>query len=93
MEILTMVGLYILALLGMFIHFLKKNVKGESWKAITTYFDNHLKSTIIAWVVTTGSAAFLWFYQNETNPITYILVGYTFDSILNKWDKEEIKIG
>ena len=51
--ILQPLPLYFVSLIGMFTHFLKKQIKGESILDITDYFKLHFKSTILAFVATT----------------------------------------
>lgn len=88
---LTPEALYLISLLGMLMHFFKKQIKGESVVEIAGYFKTHFKSTIIAFVST--SIAFLGYYfLLATGQIADVLsvfgLGYMFDSIFNKWDKE-----
>lgn len=84
---------FLVSLLGMFAHFLKKKVKGESLVEIKSYFESHFKSTMLAFVGTffgfVGLVAF-----GEVSYLTAPMVGYLFDSIFNKWDTlEETKQG
>jgi uncharacterized membrane protein YesL len=88
--ILTLPGLIVLGLVGMFSHFLKKNITGETTTEIFDYFRDHFKSTLLALIVTlvsvigykmalaTGQAADI---------VVVFLLGFGFDSTLNKWDK------
>ena len=79
---------YGVALVGMFGHFLKKNVKGESITEIKDYFKSHFKSTLLALAATT--IGFLGLVI--TGEVTYLMcasLGYGFDSIFNKWDSEK----
>lgn len=84
--------LYIVALLGMLTHFLKKKVRGETATQIKKYFSTHFKSTFLALILT--SIGFLFYYFNlakgtYSDFITVFGIGYMFDSMLNKWEKEE----
>lgn len=81
--------LFVFALLGMFTHFLKKKIKGETFLAIRSYFKSHLKSTLTALIITIIGYWFTAFYLEETNPLTYFLLGYMFDSMLNKWESDK----
>lgn len=92
-EVAIAIGLYLLALGGMVAHFLKKRVRGESLASIKKWFISHFKSTLLAWFVTTAMFLLNYFVIGGMNPITYVLLGYGFDSALNKWDKQDIKLG
>lgn len=86
----SFVALYVIAILGMFIHFLKLNIKGETVTDITDYFKDNLKSTFIAFVVT--SVAFLGYYMQlatgtNADIVAAFMTGYTFDSIFNRFEK------
>lgn len=78
---------FLVSLIGMFAHFLKKKVKGESFVEIKAYFKDHLKQTLLALfgtffgfvgLVTTG----------EVSYITAPMIGYLCDSIFNKWESK-----
>lgn len=88
--LLTPLGLSIIGLLGMLIHFFKKQIKGETVSEITDYFKVHFKSTFIA-VVTTLIGVLAYKFTLATGQaadiVTVFGIGYTFDSIFNKWDK------
>ncbi len=69
----------------------KQQIKGESIVEIRDYFRTHFKSTVIALVST--SIGFLGYYfLLATGQVADILttfgLGYMFDSIFNRWDKE-----
>lgn len=89
--LLTLPGLCVVALLGMFIHFLKKNVKGETTTEIRDYFRVHFKSTFIASVVTLVSVL-VYVESLGTGQMADLLVafllGLGFDSTLNNWEKK-----
>ena len=84
--------LYFIALLGMFSHFLKKKVKGESPTEILGYFKDNFKSTVIAFIAT--SIGFVAYYLEviDSNPeglrdvITIFGLGYLNDSLFNKYE-------
>lgn len=59
--IFSFTGLYIVALLGMVTHFLKKNIKGETPTEILSYFKDNFKSTLTAFILT--SVMFFAYYQ------------------------------
>ena len=87
--LLSIPFLYGVALLGMFIHFLKKNVTGETATEITGYFKDHFKSTFIALSATVlGLTTYL--ITLKTGQAVDIMsafgCGYVFDSFFNKWD-------
>ena len=83
-------GLYIVALLGMFTHFLKKNVKGETPTEILLYFRDNFKSTITAFILTSVmyfAYYQLFVYEGEVKDLMIIfLIGYAFDSTFNKYE-------
>lgn len=83
--------LFLFAIMGMFTHFLKKKIKGETLLEIKSYFKTHLKSTVTAFIITVIGYWFTAFYLEETNPLTYFLLGYMFDSMLNKWEGDKDK--
>jgi C4-dicarboxylate transporter len=88
--LLSLPSLLIISILGMFIHFLKKNIKGETVTEIKQYFSDNLKSTFIALVATVvGTLAFYFGARTGTGVdiISAFGCGYTFDSLFNKWDK------
>ena len=90
--LLELPWLIVIALLGMFTHFLKKNIKGETPTAIIQYFKDNFKSTLTAIIVTVVTASGYFFQLNpdEFNDIVAIfLIGYMFDSTINKWDSNE----
>lgn len=90
--LLTLPSLLIISLLGMIIHFFKKQIKGETVTEIKDYFRDHFKSTFIAVVVTMISCAAYYFNLKTGTPtdiLTVFGLGYTFDSMFNKWDKTE----
>ena len=95
--IYSFVGLYIIALLGMFTHFLKKNIKGETLTEVKNYFSDNLKSTIIAFIFT--SVMYFTYYnflvvgQDFKDVMTIFMIGYMFDSTFNKYEaKTDIKL-
>lgn len=93
--LLSPLGLIVIGLLGMLIHFFKKQIKGETLTEITGYFSNHFKSTFIA-VVTTLIGVLAYKFTLATGQaadiVTVFGIGYTFDSIFNKWDKNVDKV-
>lgn len=88
--ILTPYALYAIAILGMLMHFFKKQIKGESAVEIAGYFKVHLKSTFIALVATTIGFLGYFFYLKSGEVYDIFIVfgtGYLSDSFFNKWDK------
>jgi len=89
MEMLLKPGiLYVTAIVGMFTHFLKQNVKGETATAIGDYFKDNLKSTLVALVAT--SVGFVGYYFElatgaKADFVAVFLIGFLCDSLLNKW--------
>jgi len=77
------------AMLGMILHFFKKQIKGETLADIGQYFSQHFKSTFIA--VTSTCIAVVAYYLTLSNDspadiIAAFGTGYTFDSLFNKWE-------
>ena len=87
--LLTTPGLLSLGLLGMFSHFLKKNVSGETATAIVDFFKDNLKTTLLA-LITTFVSVVAYKFSLATGQTADILVafllGFGFDSTLNKWE-------
>ena len=86
--------LYVIALVGMITHFLKKSVQGETLGDIKNFFYNNPKQTIIAFVATTiGFIAYVAMLPVGTVKDVLIIfgLGYTFDSFFNKWDNPDNK--
>jgi len=83
-------GLYIVALLGMLTHFLKKNIKGETPTEILGYFKDNFKSSLTAIILT--SVMFFAYYQlfitaeSVKDIMIVFLIGYAFDSTFNKYE-------
>lgn len=68
--------------MGMIVHFLKLDIKGQTASDIKAYFTNNLKYTLWALIVTlfvSGGALAL-----NQGIMAAFLAGYTFDSALNK---------
>jgi hypothetical protein len=90
MEILTEIGQYagfvFLALAGMLAHFFKKKIKGESITEVTDYFSDNFKSTALA-VFGVVIGLIVAISTDTLNWVSAPMIGYTFDSVLNKWDK------
>jgi hypothetical protein len=87
-KVLIFVGLYALALVGMFSHFLKKVEKGETSTDIRNYFRDHFLNTLQSFISTT--IAFLAYYLTlKTGMVADVIVvfglGYMCDSFLNRF--------
>ena len=86
----TLPSLVGVGLLGMLVHFLKKNIKGETLTDIRHYFADNFKSTLVAIISTvigTVATYFTLAVGDTIDLITVFGIGYTFDSFFNKWDK------
>jgi cytosine/uracil/thiamine/allantoin permease len=82
-------GQYLICLAGMLVHFLKKEIKGETITEVKDYFRDHPKNTVIAFIATTVAFAAYHFQLSTGGNVDLIVVfttGYTFDSIFNKYD-------
>lgn len=89
--LVSLPSLIIIALIGMFVHFLKMNIKGETLTDITQYFSVHFKSTVISIIATTVAALGYYFKLDHPDPEAIGIVfglGYMCDSFFNKWDKQ-----
>jgi hypothetical protein len=89
---LTPAALYGVSLVGMLMHFLKKQIKGESVTEIKNYFKDHFRSTLIAFLST--SIGFLAYYfllatGQIADVATCVGIGYLSDSLFNKWDSQD----
>lgn len=74
---------FVVMLLGVFSHFAKKKIKGQTIDDIKTYFKTHFKNTAVTFIA--AIVAFCGIVA--TNGIGYVasfLVGYTADSVFNK---------
>jgi uncharacterized BrkB/YihY/UPF0761 family membrane protein len=86
---LSFPALLAIAFLGMITHFLKKQIKGETITEIKNYFRDHIKSTILAIIVTfVGFMGYYFTLASGTmgDIITVFGIGYMFDSMLNKYE-------
>lgn len=90
--IVSLPSLLVIGLIGMFSHFLKKNVNGETLVEIKDYFRNHFKSTLLAFMSTILTVV-AYYFSISTGQIADILLvgslGYNCDSLFNKWDKPQ----
>ncbi len=82
-------GLLLVGAIGMFAHFLKKDIRGETATEIGNYFKDHLKSTFLALIVTVVSIIAYKVTIASNTPADILpcfLLGWSFDSTINKWD-------
>ena len=90
--IMSPFGLLIIAYLGMFTHFLKKKVRGESVTEIKKYFQDHFKSTFIS-AVATGIGFTIYFTAMLSGTMADIGIifgiGFMSDSFFNKYEAPE----
>ena len=88
-QILLFVGLYAVALIGMFSHFLKKVKMGETSTDIKNYFNDHFLDTLQALIATTVSfvAYFILLKSGQTADVIVVFgLGFMCDSFWNKFD-------
>ena len=74
---------FIVTLFGVFAHFAKKKIKGQTLDSVKTYFKSNFKSTMIMF----GSAVILFasaIAAGGLNIITAATIGYTADSLYNE---------
>jgi len=83
-------SLYFVALLGMFSHFLKKNMRGETNTNVLNYFKDNIVSTVNAFIWVTFS--YIVYLQNVYNSggvldiAAVFMIGFAFDSLMNKYN-------
>jgi hypothetical protein len=83
-------SLMVISLIGNFVHFLNKKIKGETITEIKNYFVDNFKSTLVAFVATIMGGLALYFTMATGQPIDILAffgVGYTCDSFFNKFEK------
>jgi hypothetical protein len=89
--IVSLPSLIVIGIFGMFIHFAKKNIRGETATEVRDFFRDNFKSTVIALGVTVLSVI-LFYATIATGQAADIVIalmnGYTFDSAFNKWSGE-----
>jgi hypothetical protein len=94
------ITLYVLALGGMLMHFLKEQKMGQHVVDIKNYFSDHFKDTFVAWTATTfGYIVFVMTLAPVTAQAgtagavidvgSVIACGYMCDSFFNKWTKTQ----
>ena len=74
---------FLVTVLGVISHFLKKKIKGETLSDITEYFKDHFKSTIVTIIAAVISFAVL-VASNDISILSAFAVGYSADSLFNK---------
>ena len=77
------------AFLGMLVHFSKKKIREESWRAIKSYFSDNLKSTVTAVIVTFIAIAGYYTQMasgTSSDIIAVFTIGFSCDSLANKWE-------
>jgi hypothetical protein len=87
--------IFIIGFLGMLTHFFSKKIKGETGTEILRYFHDNTKSTIMALIATfIGTAAYYLALGTGVTAdlVNAFTIGFTFDSILNKWEATGAKI-
>jgi len=80
--------LFVIAVLGMLSHYLKKKVRGEDLVDIATYFKTHLKSLLLSSIATAiGYASYMSLLARGDlgDVLTVFAIGYMSDSFFNKW--------
>ena len=81
--VLTLIGYFVILLLGIVCHFLKKKITGQTLADIKSYFRNNFKTT-----VTTFIAAIVLFasliYTGGLSVIAVFTAGYACDSVFNR---------
>lgn len=90
----TLPSLVGIAILGMLMHFFKQKIKGEHLNEILGFFKDNLKSTIVAIVSTLIASVATYFTMATGQPIdlmAFFGIGYTCDSIFNKWDNKPVQ--
>ena len=77
--------LLLVGYVGLFVHFLKKKIKGETVTEVISFFTDNPKQTLLS-VISVAVAILV--VENKT-PIGYesaFGIGFMADSLLNKWE-------
>jgi len=84
---------YVFSLLGMFVHFLKKEKLGQTSTEMRRYLHDNFTYTLYAATATTVAYLGLLFADvtmfQSINLVTFTAcfgAGYAFDSAINKWE-------
>lgn len=89
--LVSLPSLSAIAQIGMLMHFFKQKIQGESISVILYYFKDNFKSTIVA-IISTQIATIATYFTLATGQAIDIMaifgIGYTCDSIFNKWDNQ-----
>ena len=81
--ILYVLGNFFVMLLGVFVHFAKRKIKGETIDDIKNYFKSHFKNTVITFIA--GIVGFASLVATAgLGWVASFLLGYTADSLFNK---------
>lgn len=81
--VLYVIGNFIVMLLGVFSHFVKKKMKGQTLDDVKNYFRSHFANTVI----TFGAGIVMFFAMVQSGGLGWVaslLLGYTADSVFNK---------
>ncbi|MHA2099661.1 MAG: hypothetical protein ACW99A_13375 [Candidatus Kariarchaeaceae archaeon] len=91
------VGLYLVALAGMFAHFLKKKGRNETDINISQFITNNMGSSINAWIWTT--LFYIIYLQKiyhtggEPDFMAVFMIGFAVDSATNKYSNSGNNLG
>lgn len=79
------IAMYASGLVGMFMHFLKLRVKGQSAEDVLQYFKENFKGTLTAIISTGFAIAGVWATADPSNAVPLIIasvpLGFSFDSV------------
>ena len=81
---------FLMGLFGVFAHFLKSKIKGQTTAAIKNYFLTHNRDTLLALIC--YIAAFVVLYElKELSFLTAFMAGYTCDTFFSRMEKNGLK--
>jgi len=82
-SILMLILYFLIGIIGVIVHFLKKKVKGQSIASVKKYFATHFRSTVLMFFAYIGAFAGLHELGQLTMAAAF-MAGYTCDSLINK---------
>lgn len=79
---LFMICYMVSGLMGMFVHFLKLEITGNTLSDMLGYFSNNFRYTLYALITTTMFGIGAWWMEQGITAA--FMAGYAFDSLLNR---------
>lgn len=87
-DLLVYLGYFVVAVLGMLGHYLKRRVKKETFKGIVEYFQTHARETILS-IIGLITGFLLAYSAGELGLVSSFGIGYMADSVFNRWEEPE----